>query len=203
MTDRFEIDKSRRYFALDIGNVCLKIHAGRCLDALGYSTDTVVPVEFHEACDKLEKGGISTEGWLGVFKKVTGGRFTDAELACAWNRILGDEIPGMYDFLDEITKLGCRAIFFSDTSEIHINHVYRHLPLAVFVSGGIFSYRTGFKKPESGIYEAFENTYGKPCFYTDDRTENVEAGLQRGWRSHRFVSVELLRKEFFSDFQHS
>ena len=174
----------------------MKIHAERCLSALGYSADTAVPLEFHAACDNLEKGKISTEDWLVIFRKVTGGRFTDPELAKAWNMILGDEIPGMYDFLDEITRQGWRVIFFSDTSDIHINHVYRHLPLSVFVSGGIFSFKTGFKKPESGIYEAFENTYGKPCFYTDDRADNIEAGLKRGWRSHRFVSAELLRKEF-------
>jgi len=191
---------NQKYFALDIGNVCLKIQTGRCLDALGYSADTEVPVEFYAACDRLEKGGISTGDWMTVFKKVTGGRFTDSELAAAYNLILGDEIPGMYDFLDEITKLGCRAIFFSDTSDLHINHVYRYLPLAVFVSGGIFSYKTGFKKPESGMYEAFENTYGTPCFYADDRADNIEAGLKRGWRSHRFVSVEALRKEFLQVF---
>lgn len=190
----------QKYFALDIGNVCLEIHAERCLAALGYSADTEVPAEFHEACDKLEKGGISTEEWLGFFRKTTGGRFADTELASAWSLILGDEIQGMYDFLDEITNLGCRIIFFSDTSDIHINHVYRYLPLAVFVSGGVFSYKTGFKKPEYGMYEAFENTYGKPCFYTDDKVENIEAGLKRGWRSHRFISAELLRREFFSDF---
>lgn len=188
---------NQKYFALDIGNVCLTIHAGRCLEALGYSADTEVPPEFHATCDRLERGLISTEDWLSGFKKITGGHFTATELACAWNRILGDEIPGMYDFMGEVTKLGFRVIFFSDTSDIHINHAYRHLPLSVFVSGGIFSYKTGFKKPESGMYEAFENTYGKPCFYTDDRAENIEAGLKRGWHSHRFVSVEALRKEFF------
>jgi FMN phosphatase YigB (HAD superfamily) len=189
----------QKYFALDIGNVCMKIHAERCLAALGYSADTEIPLEFHVACDKLEKGRLSTEDWLTIFRKVTGGRFTDKELARAWNLILGDEIPGMYDFLAEITKLGCRVIFFSDTSDIHMNHIYRYLPLTVFVSGGIFSYETGFKKPESGSYKAFENTYGKPCFYTDDRVDNIEAGLKRGWRSHRFISVELLRQDFFSE----
>jgi FMN phosphatase YigB (HAD superfamily) len=192
---------NQKYFALDIGNVCMKIHAERCLTALGYSSDTVIPLEFYMACDKFEKGRISTEEWLEAFKKVTEGRFAENELANAYNLILGDEIPGMYDLLDEITKLGCRVIFFSDTSDIHINYIYRYLPLAVFVSGGIFSYKTGFKKPEAGMYEAFENTYGKPCFYTDDRADNIEAGLKRGWRSHRFVSAELLRKDFFSDFQ--
>lgn len=191
---------NQKYLALDIGNVCLKIQTERCLAALGYSADTEIPLEFHLACDKLEKGGISTEDWLKVFMKVTGGRFTETELAAAYNLILGDEIPGMYDFLSDITKLGCRAIFFSDSSDLHINHVYRHLPLAVFVSGGIFSFSTGYKKPESGMYEAFEKTYGKPCFYTDDRADNIEAGVKRGWRSHRFVSAELLRKDFFSDF---
>jgi len=179
----------------------MKIHADRCLDALGYSAATEIPPEFLVACGKLEKGLIATADWLTVFKKVTGGHFTGTELADAWNMILGEEIHGMYDFLDEITKLGCRAIFFSDTSEMHINYIYRHLPLSVFVSGGIFSFETGFRKPESGMYEAFEKAYGKPCFYTDDKAENIDAGLKRGWRSHRFVSAELLRKEFLQCFQ--
>lgn len=179
----------------------MRIHAERCLLALGYSSDTVIPLEFKVACDRFEKGVISAEEWLAVFRKVTSGRFTDKELASAYNLILGEEIPGMYDFLEQITKLGFRLIFFSDTSYLHINHIYRYLPLAVLVGGGIFSFETGFKKPESGMYEAFERTYGKPCFYTDDRADNIEAGLKRGWRSHRFISVELLRKEFFADFQ--
>lgn len=192
---------NQKYFALDIGNVCLKIQTERCLGALGYSSITEIPLEFQAECDRYEKGAISTGEWLAAFMKVTGGRFTESQLANAYNLILGDEIPGMYHFLDEVAKLGVRMIFFSDTSDLHINHIYRHLPLAVLVGGGIFSFETGFKKPEPGMYEAFEKTYGKPCFYADDKPENIEAGLKRGWRSHRFVSVELLRDDFFSDFQ--
>ncbi len=175
----------------------MKIHTERCLAALGYSALTEVPLEFLAACDKLETGKISTEDWLGVFRKVTGGKFSDAELVNAWRVILGDENPGIYDFLDEITKSGYRAIFFSDTSELHLDFVYRYLPSAVFVTGGIFSFNAGCKKPGDGMYELFEKTYGKPSFYADDKPENVEGGIRHGWNSHQFTSVEALRKAFF------
>jgi FMN phosphatase YigB (HAD superfamily) len=188
--------KNTKYFALDIGNVCMHVHTERCLAALGYSAITEVPLEFMSACDKFETGRISTDDWMAVFRKITGGRFTDAELVNAWRVILGDEIPGIYSFLDEITRAGHRVIFFSDTSELHLDFVYRYLPSAIFVTGGIFSFKAGCKKPAAGMYEAFEKTYGVPCFYTDDKLENIEAGLKRGWPSHQFTSVENLRKAF-------
>ncbi len=187
-----------RYFALDIGNVCMKVQTEKCLAALGYSAITEVPLEFLDACRRLETGKITTEKWLEVYRTVTGGRFTDDELIHAWRLILGDEIPGIGDFLKELTEKGIRFIFFSDTSELHLDFVYRYLPSAVFVSGGIFSFEAGCQKPDAGMYEAFEKKFGKPVFYTDDKPENIEAGLKRGWPSHQFTSVEKLRKSFLS-----
>ncbi|HCE46398.1 MAG TPA: hypothetical protein DET40_22875 [Lentisphaeria bacterium] len=185
-----------KYFALDIGNVCMRIHTDRCLAALGYPALSAVPQEFLDSCVLLETGKITTEEWLVVYRKVTEGRFSDAELINAWRMILGDEIQGIHQFLDEITKSGIKVIFFSDTSKLHLDFIYRHLPSAVFVSGGIFSFETGCLKPAPGMYEAFERTYGKPVFYTDDKKENIEAGLRHGWPSHRFVSTELMAEAF-------
>ncbi|HBC85970.1 MAG TPA: hypothetical protein DCZ94_03350 [Lentisphaeria bacterium] len=185
-----------KYFALDIGNVCMKVQTEKCLEALGYAAITEVPLEFLDACARLETGKISTEKWLDVFRTVTGGRFSDTELIHAWRLILGDEIPGIGEFLKEVTEKGIRLIFFSDTSELHLDFVYRYLPSAVYVSGGIFSFDAGCRKPEAGMYESFEKAYGKPCFYTDDKLENIEAGLKHGWPSHQFTSVEKLRKSF-------
>jgi len=192
-----KIKTPTKYFALDIGNVCMTIHTDRCLAALGYPALSAVPPEFLETCAKFEMGKVSTEEWLAVYRKVAGGRFSDAELIHAWRVILGDEIQGIHQFLDEITKSGIRVIFFSDTSKLHLDFIYRYLPSAVFVTGGVFSFEAGCMKPASGMYEAFEKKYGKPCFYTDDKPQNIEAGIKHGWPSHQFTSVENLRKAFF------
>ena len=43
------------------------------------------------------------------------------------------------------------------------------------------------------MYEAFEDQYGKPDLYIDDRPDNIAGGKQFGWNSQQFTSVEELR----------
>jgi FMN phosphatase YigB (HAD superfamily) len=169
----------------------------RCLGFLGLSSLEEVPVEFMVAVDKMERGLIDQEEWLKVFQEVSEGRFSDDELIYAWNLLIGEEIEGMAGLVSKITEEGFRFIYFSDTSKPHILHMYRNLSFAHLVSGGVFSYDVGAKKPEDGMYEAFEREYGVPCFYLDDRECNVEAGSKRGWKSHLFTDVECFKKDFY------
>ena len=102
--------------------------------------------------------------------------------------------------VNDIVNAGFRAIFFSDTSELHLMHIYRNLPFAHLVSGGIYSFKVGSKKPEDKMYESFQEEYGRPYLYTDDKEENVAAGIKHGWNSRKFVSAAELRKELASIF---
>lgn len=184
--------------ALDIGNVCLHIRHDKCLARLGFPADAAVPREFLEACGALETGLLSEEKWLAAFQKITGGRFSEQELLEAWNMILGEPVDGMFELAEELVDAGFRLVFFSDTSKIHLLEVFRKLPLCCMITGGTYSFEAGAQKPSDKMYEAFEREYGAPCFYTDDKPENIDGAGKRGWRGHRFVSAEDMRREIFS-----
>jgi len=183
-----------RILAFDIGQVCIEIHLEQCLAKLGYPPGTRTPDEFMAVCDQLERGKITERKWLNAFQQLTGNRFSDYQLLDAYNAILGPEFPEIPELFAEVTRLDCRVIFFSDTSAVHMRCFCRFMDSAASVSGAVYSYEVGIKKPAAGMYDAFEENYGKPFFYVDDKAENIAAGAARGWISHQFQSVKVLRE---------
>lgn len=179
--------------ALDIGGVCLHLHPEKVLKAVGCLNPDDIPIEFIAATDMLEKGTLNTADWLNVFQEATGNKFSDRELLGAWAQIIGRTVEGMPELAHELVDAGYKLVFFSDTSEFHIQEVYRRLTFANLVTGCVFSYETGAKKPDEAMYRAFESEYGKPVFYTDDHPANVEGGIRCGWNSHLFTSAENMR----------
>ncbi|MFA6716358.1 MAG: HAD family hydrolase [Victivallales bacterium] len=180
--------------ALDIGGVCLKLHPEKTFAALGLTETTPLPVEFTALTDMLERGMITGNEWLIVFRHLTGNKFSGKELRSAWGMIIGEAIEGMPELARELVEAGYKLVFFSDTSEIHMQEVYRKLPFANLVTGCILSYEVGHKKPDRKMYAAFEKEYGKPVFYVDDHSANVESGERCGWNSHHFTTAENMRK---------
>lgn len=175
-----------KIIALDIGNVCVKLRQDLALGSLGYKSVEDIPSEFLKSTDMMERGLCSEDDWLGVFRKCTGSTLEDDRLRGIWNLIIGEEIEGMADAVRKAVAKDFRVIFFSDTSDLHITEVYRSLSFAHLVSGAVFSFREGAKKPESRMYEAFEEKYGKPYYYTDDMPQNIEAARKRGWNAELF-----------------
>jgi len=75
---------------------------------------------------------------------------------------------------------------FSNTNGIAIGHIRRHFPFFSLFDGYILSYELGAMKPEEKIYVAAERAMGhagEAIVYLDDRAENVQGGLARGWRA--------------------
>ncbi|OGV38683.1 MAG: hypothetical protein A2020_03930 [Lentisphaerae bacterium GWF2_45_14] len=179
-----------KIIALDIGNVCVTLRHDRALAFLGYKVIEDVPEEFLQATEMMERGFMTEDDWLNLFRKSTGSTLKDDELRHAWNLIIGENINGMADAVKKAASKGFRMIFFSDTSELHSMRIYRTLSFAHLVSGAIFSFEEGAKKPESRMYEAFEGKYGKPCYYTDDMPQNIEAAIKRGWNAMIFKGAD-------------
>lgn len=180
--------------ALDIGGVCISLHHEEALSTLGITDIRDMPAEFTCATNMLEKGIITTAEWMNFVRYLSENKFSENELRNAWAMIIGQTIEGMPELAQELVNAGCKLVFFSDTSEMHVQEVYRNLSFANLVTGSVFSYEVGSKKPDAEMYEAFENEYGKPAFYADDHPANVEAGKKKGWNSHLFTSTENLRK---------
>lgn len=183
-----------KVIALDIGGVCINLHYEEALKTLGIMSFEDIPVEFTAVTNMLERGIITPVEWSNVILYLSENRFSEQELRTAWSMIIGQAIEGMPELARELVDAGCKLVLFSDTSEIHMQEVYRNLSFANLVTGSICSYDVGFKKPDDAMYEAFENKYGKPIFYTDDKSNNIEAGQKKGWNSHLFSSSENMRK---------
>ena len=184
---------SEKIIALDIGGVCLNIRHDLCCKYFGFSGLSDIPVKFLHAMEKFECGLIDEKEWLTQFRMATGGRFTDNEMIDGWNIIIGSDMDGMPELMSELAGSGFRLIFFSDTSSVHLLEVYRKLSFANLVTGGVFSFKVNARKPGAAMYEAFEDQYGKPYFYVDDKPENIHAGIDHGWNSHQFISAAAMR----------
>lgn len=105
-------------------------------------------------------------------------------------------IPEMIELQQELQKRGVPTYIFSNTNEIAVKHIRRAYPFFANFSGYIFSYEHRSMKPEARIYETVEKMTGrtgKALLYIDDRPENIEAGIERGWETilHRDPAITI------------
>ncbi len=187
-----------KIIALDIGDVSLYRCVDKCFDYFRASDNPTLKAEILEAVDKFELGKISFEDWLGQISRITAGSLSHDEICHGWNLMIGSDMQGMEEFVREMVNAGFKFVFFSDTSELHFGDICRKLSFAHLITGSILSYEAGAKKPDAGMYQAFEDEYGIPCCYLDDMPQNIAAGRERGWFSILFTDTESMKKEFFS-----
>ena len=186
----------KKYIALDLGNCCIKVDSNECLKRLGIKSIEDIPKDFLNSCEKLECGLIKQNDWLCEFRKATGGIFSDEKLIESWNSIIRDEIEGMAEVVKQITSLGYRIIILSDTSELHLNYSMSKLSFSKLLSGGIYSFEVGERKPSEKMYRKFEEKFGIPLIYADDKIENIQAASALGWNSHHFKDATNFLEAF-------
>lgn len=86
----------------------------------------------------------------------------------------------------ELRRRGFKTFIFSNTNDLAVEHIDRNFPFFRNFDGYIYSYEVGAMKPEAKIYESLEKLTGRrgsEIIYLDDRSENVAAGAERGWRA--------------------
>lgn len=174
---------SGKLVALDIGGVCISIHPERLLKKLGLAGILHLPSLLMELNGRFETGKISAEEWLEELGKFTGGKYDRAGLIELWNLLLGPSLPGMADAVRRAVRRGWRFVYFSNTSSLHMAHFFRTNDFCHLVTGSVFSYDAGSLKPEEDIYRIFEEKYGVPDFYFDDRAENIAGAVKRNWKN--------------------
>jgi putative hydrolase of the HAD superfamily len=107
------------------------------------------------------------------------------------------EMPGTIALHAELRQRGFKTYIFSNTNDLAVEHIRRKFPFFKNFDGYILSYEVGGMKPQTKIYEAMEAMTGKhgaDLIYLDDRGENIEAGLARGWRAILHESPEKTRQ---------
>jgi FMN phosphatase YigB (HAD superfamily) len=97
------------------------------------------------------------------------------------------EIAPMTGWNATLRSKGIPTYIFSNTNGIAVRHIRERFPFFANFNGHILSYEHGCMKPDAPIYEVVEKMTGRKganILYLDDRAENIEGGLKRGWQAH-------------------
>ncbi len=132
-----------------------------------------------------ERGELSSPEFFEAIRRESGFRGTYDEFAGYFADIF-TEIPPMTALHAELRARGIPTFIFSNTNDLAIAHIRRNFPFFASFDGYVLSYEHGSMKPDAPIYEAVErmtDRRGPDLIYLDDRPENVEAGLARGWHA--------------------
>jgi HAD superfamily hydrolase (TIGR01509 family) len=143
-----------------------------------------------------ELGVLTTQEFFNQIKEVSGFSGTQAE----FNGFFADiftPIQGMIDLLAELRKTLIPAYIFSNTNDLAVDHIRRRYPFFSDFDGYVLSYEHGAMKPAAKLYEIVERATGRrggEILYIDDRPENVEAGMARGWQAILHESPSATRE---------
>ena len=104
----------------------------------------------------------------------------------------GQFFADIFSPMDEMIELhaclrrrGVPTFIFSNTNDLAIGHIRRNFPFFANFEGYVLSYEHGAMKPDPKLYEVVERVTGrkgKQILYLDDRIENAQAGIVRGWQ---------------------
>jgi HAD superfamily hydrolase (TIGR01509 family) len=99
---------------------------------------------------------------------------------------------------ERLRQHGVPTFIFSNTNDLAIAHIRRNFPFFAKFSDYILSYEHGAMKPDAKLYEVVERVTrrkGKQILYLDDRIENAQAGIARGWHviQHQDANVSNAR----------
>ena len=134
---------------------------------------------------RYETGQLTTEQFFAEAQAAIGFRGHLAEFAGIFGDIF-TPIPPMIQLNEELRVRGVPTYIFSNTNELAIRHIRQTYAFFKNFNGYIFSYEHGAMKPDGQLYEVVEKMTacrGGELAYWDDRSENVAAGLKRGWRA--------------------
>ncbi|MGN0033395.1 MAG: HAD family hydrolase [Candidatus Limimorpha sp.] len=116
-----------------------------------------------------------------------------------WMKTMGDEIPGMYDFIKSLKNNGFPILYgltnWSNETFPKVRETYRIFSLIdnIVVSGD-----EKLLKPNPEIYLTLASRYQlKPeeCLFIDDNKANVKGAIDVGMYSILFQGVERLRTD--------
>ena len=178
--------------ALDIGNVSMKLNFDEMYRRLDTDpADSAAVARLWEYGAALETGRCTIPEFLDRLYDFTHHRHSREELLDAWRCGVRESMPGMLDTVRALAARGARFSFMSDISPIHLDQVFKYCEFVHLVSGGIYSFSAGaFKLQGYTMFEAFEDRYGRPLVFFDDRIEIIEHAREFGWNAVRFQSPE-------------
>jgi HAD superfamily hydrolase (TIGR01509 family) len=95
------------------------------------------------------------------------------------------EMQEMTSLHAALRRRGVPTFIFSNTNELAVEHVRARYPFFSHFTGYVYSFEHGAMKPDTKLYEVMERLSGccgAELLYIDDRIENINAGMARGWQ---------------------
>jgi FMN phosphatase YigB (HAD superfamily) len=193
--------KDSPVFIFDLGKVLVDFDWSIAAKKISARSDSA-PESFHQhlAASQLlwqyECGQLDRQKFFEIIRgeiKFQG----DLEEFSGYFADIFSEIAPMVSLHKELRQRGFKTFIFSNTNDLAIEHVRKNYPFFENFDGYIFSYEVGAMKPHAKIYEAMEKMTGKSgadLIYIDDRPENIETGLARGWRAILHETPEKTRR---------
>jgi HAD superfamily hydrolase (TIGR01509 family) len=104
-----------------------------------------------------------------------------------------EEWDVMVEFMRSLKSEQVPVMVFSNTNEIAVSFIRETFPFFSEFDHHCYSYEHGMMKPTSALYEKVEHILerqGRDLFFIDDKAENVEAAIARGWSGQIHVRPE-------------
>ena len=181
--------KPPRTVVFDLGNVLLsfdyRVAAANLATHSSINTaELLLLLDQSPLLHELETGRISADAFFERFRTEAGYTAAIATFAEAFGDIF-TPIQEMVDVRNAFEKAGFLTIVFSNTNELAVRHIHRRYAFFGRFHHRILSYQEGAMKPEAKLYEIVEKRAGfrgPDLLYIDDRRENLNPAIARGWR---------------------
>lgn len=153
---------------------------------------------------QYETGLLTTDQFCGQVMNLAGFAGSIDEFGPLFADIFAPIEP-MIELNERVRAAGTPTYIFSNTNPLAVDHIRERFPFFRNFDRYILSYEHRAMKPDPRIYEVVENVTGRrgaEILYIDDRPENIDAGINRGWHTilqhdpmqtrSRFVELGLL-----------
>ena len=184
----------------DIGGVLLNIHPERTIKQLSILTNLtekeIVKAFPEDAHHKYERGEISGSEFFNKVKHSlpATNNLTEEQFWNTWSLLVGEETD-VVKIMDSLTKK-YPVWLLSNTNPYHILEEER-FKLFDKITGGIYSFEVGSRKPEEDIYlKALEiaGTIAEKSLFIDDLIENVEKARSLNMNAIHYKSIDDLHE---------
>ena len=173
----------------DLGKVLLDFDFGRAARALAPktklpSTEVQKHLDQSPLLHQYESGRISAREFFEQFCALSGYSGGYEEFAPGFADIF-TPIEPMIQLAENLAKFNIPRFVLSNTNDLAVEHIRRTHPFFHGFDGYLLSYEVGVMKPHDRIYEATEaatGLAGADLLFIDDKPENIETALKRGWQ---------------------
>jgi putative hydrolase of the HAD superfamily len=151
--------------------------------------------------DLFEKGKISAQQFRNGLKQYLLPGVTDEQIDKAWNSILVAYPAERFELLKKIKPI-YRTFALSNINEIHVGSINKAAQnlfgvekFEDFFHKAYYSNETGFRKPETEIYELVlqeQRLIPNETLFIDDKAENIDAAKKLGIQVHHLAQPHQL-----------